>query len=91
LERSEVFDPVFLTLTPKPSKTGVFFTQKQEIISELISELFLQNFCEFEKTRIFPKNFQTSKTELFRNSQKQKVLKILSNAGPYLRECTFVL
>jgi len=78
LERSEVFDPVFLTLTPKPSKTGVFFTQKQEIISELISELFLQNFCEFEKTGYF----QTSVTELFRNSRKQKIQKIPTFAGP---------
>jgi len=56
--------PVFWTLTPKPSKTGffhpktgfftqkqVFLTQKQEIISELISKLFLRNFCEFKKTR----------------------------------------
>ncbi len=29
--------------------------------------------------------FQTPKTELFRNSQKQKVWKIPSNAGPYSR------
>jgi len=33
-------------------KTG-FFTQKQELISKLISELFLQNSFEFEKTGYF--------------------------------------
>jgi len=38
---------------------------------------FDQNFFELKK-RIFLKNFQTSITELFRNSQKQKVQKIQS-------------
>jgi hypothetical protein len=48
LESSET--PVFDPKTPVfASKTG-FFDPKQEIISKLISELFLRNFCEFEKT-----------------------------------------
>jgi len=42
--------PVF---DPKPSKTE-FFDPKQEIISKL----FLQNFCEFEKTGYFKKNYE---------------------------------
>ena len=60
------------------------------IISELFSELKLPNFfpnflakiSEVRKFRFFPKNFRALITELFRNSQKQKVRKILSNAGP---------
>jgi len=40
----------------------------------------LQKFCKF-KNSFFPKNFQTSTAEHFQNSQKQKVRKILSNAG----------
>jgi len=72
---SELF-PNFLT-----QKQG-FLTHKQEIISELISKLFLRNFCEFKKLRFFPKKFQTLKTEHFRNLRKQKVRKFPSNAGP---------
>jgi hypothetical protein len=41
----------FLTLTPKPSKTGFF----DPFIFKLISELFSQNFCELKKTDISEK------------------------------------
>jgi len=37
-----------------------------------------------QKFHFFPKNFQTSTAEHFRNSRKQKVRKIPSNTGPYL-------
>jgi len=58
-------------LTPKQG----FLTQKQEIISELISELFSQNFREFEKPGYFrkisklrkPNYSETQKNEKFRN------------------------
>jgi len=39
--------------TPVSELFPNFLTQKHEIISELISKLFLQNFCEFEKTGYF--------------------------------------
>jgi len=42
-QRKPVFDP----------QTPGFASKKQEIICELMSELFLQNFCEFEKTGYF--------------------------------------
>ncbi len=43
-----------------------------------------------QKFWLFPKNFQTSKIELFRNSRIQKVRKFLSNAGPSIesKRCT---
>ncbi len=61
------------------------------IITELFSELKFPNFfpnffakiLRVWKFRFFPKNFQTSKTEHFRNSRKRKVRKFPSNAGPY--------
>jgi len=46
----------------------------------------LRLFCKIfasSKKRIFPKNFQTSISKLFRNWRKRKVRKILSFAGPY--------
>jgi len=63
------------------------------IIFEFISEFLFPNlfpnfFCEIfasSKKRIFPKNFQTSITEIFRNPRKQKVRKIPSFAGPYCK------
>jgi len=51
-------------------------------------------FLRVQKTRLFPKKFQTSITELFRNFRKQKVWKIPSFAGPqqneeFVKYCTY--
>jgi len=72
LECSEtsVFDPK----TPVfASKTG-FFDPKTGFFDPNLFPKFLPV--------QFPKNFQTSITELFQNLQKQKVRKILSFTGP---------
>jgi len=63
------------------------------LISELFSELKFTNFfpnfftkiLRVRKFRSFPKKFWPTITEHFRISQKRKVRKILSNAGPYFK------
>ncbi len=64
-----------------------------QIISKLFFELTFPNFfpnflakiLRVWKFHFFLKNFQTSIAELFRNSRKQKVRNIPSNAGPYFK------
>jgi len=73
-------NPLFLT--PKPSKTG--FLNPKTGNSEHFQTIFVK-FLRVQKDWIFPKKFQTSKTELFRNLQKRKVWKIPSFAGPYFK------
>jgi hypothetical protein len=75
--------PVFLILTPKPSKTR-FFKQKTGNYFQTDFRIIFTKFSRVWKDRIFPKNFRTLKTELFRNSRKQKVQKIPS----FARSCT---
>jgi len=68
-------------------KTGVskffpnFLTQKQGFLTQ--KQVIISKFLQVKKTRFFPKNFQALKNELFQNSQKRKVRKFLSYAGPY--------
>jgi len=72
-----------------------FLTQKQEIISELISKLFLRNFCEFDKFGFFRKNSELKKPNISEKYEKYeiwiwkysyihkwKVRKFPSNTGP---------
>jgi len=49
-----------------------FQTQKQEIISELISELVLQNFREFEKFGFFWKNSELQKPNISQTRKNEK-------------------
>ncbi len=62
------------------------FLNNFRTFSELKFPNFFRNFFAkilcVRKFRFFPKNFRTSTAELFRNPRKQKVQKILSNAGP---------
>jgi len=60
------FFPNFLT-----QKQG-FLHQKQEIISELISKLLLQNFCEFEKFGFFQKNSELRKPNISETRENEK-------------------
>jgi len=63
------------------------FLNNFQTFSELKFPNFFPNFfatiSRVQKFRFFLKNFWTSTAELFQNSRKQKVRKILSNAGPY--------
>ncbi len=62
-----------LLLTPKPSKTEYYFqTYFQTIFAK---------FLRVRKDQIVPKNFRTSKTELFRKPQKWKVGKFCLSQG----------
>jgi len=56
-------------------------TQKQEIISELISELFLQNFCKFEKTRYFKKSTELWKPNYSKTRKNKKFRKFHLTQG----------
>jgi hypothetical protein len=58
--------PNFLT-----QKQG-FLTQKQEIISKLFSELYSQNFCEFEKNGYFRKISELRKTNFSETRENEK-------------------
>jgi len=91
----ELFDPKTGFFDSKTQTLYYFFQNFRNlhtfrIITELFSELKFPNYfpnffakiprvCKFQ---FFPKNFQTSTAEHFRNSRKQKVWKISSNAGP---------
>jgi hypothetical protein len=77
--------------TPDSELFPNFLTQKQVFFDPKTGNYFwtyfwtiFAKFLRFQKDRIFQKNFRTSKTELFWNLWKWKVLKILSNAGPWL-------
>jgi len=72
-----VFDPKTLINRVFDPKTGFFDSKTGNNFRTYFQTIVW-------KDRIFPKNFWTSKTELFRNSPKQKVWKIPSFAGPYL-------
>jgi len=50
-----------------------FLTQKQEIISELISKLFLRNFCEFDKFGFFRKNSELKKPNISEKYEKYEI------------------
>jgi len=58
-----------------------FLTQKQEIISELISKLFLQNFCKFEKTRYFRKISELRKPNYSETRENKKFEKLCLTQG----------
>ncbi len=92
IELFQSFWPKNRVFCPKTSNFTSFFQnfwnlQNFRIITELFYELKFPNFFakipRVRKFRFFPKNFQTSKTEHFRNSRKRKVRKFPSNAGPY--------
>ncbi len=55
----------------------------QTSISKLFSELLCKNFVS-SKIPFFSENYWTLTAKHFRNLQKQKVWKILSNAGPFI-------
>ncbi len=75
------FCSCFLNFDPK---TGFFGPKTGNYFRTFFRTIFAK-FLRIQKDQIFPKNFRTSKTELFRNLRKQKVWKIPSNAGPYLK------
>ncbi len=56
-------------------KTGNYF--------QTFFQTFFVKFSQVQKNQLFPKNYQISKNELFRNLRKRKVRKFPSNAGPY--------
>ncbi len=58
-----------------------FLSQKQEIISKLISKLFLQNFREFEKTRYFQKISELQKPNYFKTRKNEKFGKFRLTQG----------
>jgi hypothetical protein len=66
-------------MTPKP----LFLPQKQGVLTQTYFRTIFAKFLRVRKKHIFLKNFQTSITELFRNSRKQKVWKIPSFVGPW--------
>jgi hypothetical protein len=65
----DVHKPLFLTTNP--SKTG-FFDPKTGNYSRTYFRTIFAKFLQVKKDWIFPKNFRTSITELFQNSQKTK-------------------
>jgi hypothetical protein len=73
-----VFDPKTLFL---PQRQGFFYSKTGNYFQTYFQTIFTK-FLRVQKDQIFPKNFRTLITELFRNSRKQKVQKILSFAGP---------
>ncbi len=68
---------------------GMSFSRFLKFEFDVIFSMFLESleFSIFWNFRFFPKIFQTSTAEYFRNSQKQNVWKIPSNAGPYWADC----
>ncbi len=70
------------SVNSKCSETPVF-DPKTLVFAWAYFWTIFTKFLRVQKTLIFLKNFQTLVTELFRNSWKQKVQKILSFAGPY--------
>jgi len=66
----------------KPNiQVGCFLTQKQEIISKVISELFLRNFCEFKKTGYFQKNSKLRKLNYSETHENEKCRKFCLMQG----------
>jgi len=60
-------------------------TQKQEIISELISKLFSGNFCEFEKTGYFQKFQNFEKPNYSETHENKKFRKFCLTQGFIVR------
>ncbi len=90
-----LWNPCFWSQTPQKQ---VFLKPKTEFFDPKTGNYFrtyfrtiFAKFSRVWKDRIFLKNFQTSITELFRNSRKQKVRKILSFAGPYVLPTCFLI
>jgi len=76
-----VFDPKTPVFASKTLKNR-FFDPKTGYYFQTYCQTIFGKFLRVRKDWIFPKNFQNLITELFRNSQKQKVWKIPSFAGP---------
>ncbi len=70
---SQLFDPKTVFLTQKQ----VFLTQEQEIISELFS----QNFCEFEKTGYFQNISELQKPNYSKTRKSKKLGKFRLTQG----------
>jgi hypothetical protein len=64
--------PVFDPLTPVFASKQGFLTKNHEIIFKLISELFLQNFCEFKKTGYFRKISKLQKPNYSETRENKK-------------------